>query len=159
MLEKRLRKILAQHFVSMDALQQASKEALVEIKDIGETTAEALVAFFGEAENQEMIVSLKNHGVRMDADPVEIKESLFTNKKVVLTGSLQYYTRSEATALLEELGAKVSGSVSKNTDLVIYGESAGSKLAKAQQLQIAVMSEQELYERLQEIEQENKEVL
>lgn len=152
-------KILAQHFVSMDALQQASKEALVEIKDIGETTAEALVAFFGEAENQEMIVSLKNHGVRMDADPVEIKESLFTNKKVVLTGSLQYYTRSEATALLEELGAKVSGSVSKNTDLVIYGESAGSKLAKAQQLQIAVMSEQELYERLQEIEQENKEVL
>ncbi|MDD6467942.1 MAG: NAD-dependent DNA ligase LigA [Erysipelotrichaceae bacterium] len=152
-------KLLAQHFVSMDSLRNASKEMLVNIKDIGETTAEALIAFFAEEENQQMLLSLKNHGLRMDTDPVEVKESLFTNKKVVLTGSLQYFTRSEATELLESLGAKVSGSVSKQTDLVIYGEAAGSKLAKAQQLNIATMSEQELYERLQEIEQENKEVL
>ena len=103
-----------------------------------------------------MIERLKLHGVRMDTDVVEIQESLFTGKTVVLTGSLQLYTRSEATSLLESLGAKVSGSVSKKTDLVIYGESAGSKLEKARSLNVAVMSEEEFNERLQEIESENK---
>lgn len=149
-------KVLSQQFGSMDQLMHASKEDFMAIKDIGEATADALLVFFKDEHNQKMIERLKLHGVRMDADVVEIQESLFTGKTVVLTGSLQLYTRSEATSLLESLGAKVSGSVSKKTDLVIYGESAGSKLEKARSLNVAVMSEEEFNERLQEIESENK---
>ncbi|MBQ7890983.1 MAG: NAD-dependent DNA ligase LigA [Erysipelotrichaceae bacterium] len=149
-------KVLSQQFGSMDQLMHASKEDFMAIKDIGEATADALLVFFMDEHNQKMIERLKLHGVRMDTDVVEIQESLFTGKTVVLTGSLQLYTRSEATSLLESLGAKVSGSVSKKTDLVIYGESAGSKLEKARSLNVAVMSEEEFNERLQEIESENK---
>ncbi len=149
-------KVLSQQFGSMDQLMHASKEDFMAIKDIGEATADALLVFFMDEHNQKMIERLKLHGVRMDTDVVEIQESLFTGKTVVLTGSLQLYTRSEATSLLESLGAKVSGSVSKKTDLVIYGESAGSKLEKAKSLNVAVMSEEEFNERLQEIESENK---
>ncbi|MBR5795928.1 MAG: NAD-dependent DNA ligase LigA [Erysipelotrichaceae bacterium] len=149
-------KVLSQQFGSMDQLMHASKEDFMAIKDIGEATADALLVFFKDEHNQKMIERLKLHGVRMDTDVVEIQESLFTGKTVVLTGSLQLYTRSEATSLLESLGAKVSGSVSKKTDLVIYGESAGSKLEKARSLNVAVMSEEEFNERLQEIESENK---
>lgn len=149
-------KVLSQQFGSMDQLMHASKEDFMAIKDIGEATADALLVFFKDEHNQKMIERLKLHGVRMDTDVVDIQESLFTGKTVVLTGSLQLYTRSEATSLLESLGAKVSGSVSKKTDLVIYGESAGSKLEKARSLNVAVMSEEEFNERLQEIESENK---
>ena len=145
-------KVLAQQFGSMDALMKASKDDFVAIKDIGEATADALLAFFKDEHNQKMIERLKLHGVRMDTEVVEIQESMFTGKTVVLTGSLQMYTRSEATSLLESLGAKVSGSVSKKTDLVIYGESAGSKLEKARALNVAVMSEEEFNEHMQELQ-------
>ena len=81
----------------------------------------------------------------------EVTQSIFTNKKVVLTGSLSQLTRSEATSKLERLGASVSGSVSKNTDYVIYGEAAGSKLTKAQELNVSTMSEQEFMDELNKV--------
>lgn len=134
-------KILAQHFLTMDALKHADKEELTAIRDIGEATAEALLAFFEDEHNEAMLESFARHGVRMDCDAEIREESPFTGKTVVLTGSLQYFTRQEATAFLEQLGAKVTGSVSKKTDLVIYGDAAGSKLTKARELGIDTMPE------------------
>ena len=132
---------MAQQFQTMDKLMLAEKETLTKIHDIGEITADAILAFFAEEKNQQLIEALKHEGLRMDSDQIEKVESYFTNKTVVLTGSLERMTRDEAKDLLEKYGANVSGSVSKKTDLVIYGENAGSKLQKALQLNIETMDE------------------
>ena len=97
-----------------------------------------------------MINRLKEAGVCMEASVTRIEESFFTGKTVVVTGTLKSYGRKEAEAVLEQLGAKVSSSVSKKTDLVIYGESAGSKLDKARKLNVAVMSDDEFETKLKE---------
>lgn len=145
-------KILAQRFETMDALMQAEVEELKAIKDIGEITAEAIVAFFKEPKQQEMIAFLKSCQVNMRCIIKKQIESSFSNKTVVLTGSLQYYTRQEAQQLLENMGATVTGSVSKKTDLVIFGENAGSKLSKAVQLNVATMSEEHFMEEVKAYE-------
>lgn len=139
---KKAAKILAKRFLTMDALMQATHDDLTMIKDIGDITAQSIVAFFHEPKNIELINHLKAYGLRMDSDKEEIKESIFTGKTVVLTGSLTQLTRNEAKAILEGLGANVSGSVSKKTDYVIYGEAAGSKLTKANDLGVATMDEE-----------------
>ena len=138
---KKAAKALAKHFLTMEKLMAASEEELVAIKDIGDITAQSIVAFFREPKNVELIDHLRGFGLRMDSEEEIIQESMFTGKTVVLTGSLQQMTRNEAKELLESLGANVSGSVSKKTDLVIYGEAAGSKLTKAQSLGVATMDE------------------
>lgn len=138
---KKAAKVLAKHFLTMEKLMAASEEELVAIKDIGDITAQSIVAFFREPKNVELIDHLRGFGLRMDSEEEIIQESMFTGKTVVLTGSLQQMTRNEAKELLESLGANVSGSVSKKTDLVIYGEAAGSKLTKAQSLGVAAMDE------------------
>ncbi len=120
----------------------ASKEELVAIKDVGEITAESIYAFFREPKNIELIAHLKGYGLRMDSDKEEVFESMFTGKTIVLTGTLTQMTRNEAKELLQSLGANVSGSVSKKTDLVIYGEAAGSKLTKANALGVMTMDEE-----------------
>ena len=137
-------KILAAHFRNMDNFMNAGIEELSAIKDIGPTTAEYIRDFFNEESNVEMINQLKLLGVNMEyIDNSVSNESIFNGKTVVLTGTLQKYTRNEATALLENLGANVSSSVSKKTDYVIYGTEAGSKLEKANQLGVATLSEDE----------------
>ncbi len=138
---KKAAKVLAKHFLTMEKLMAASEEELVAIKDIGDITAQSIVAFFREPKNVELIDHLRGFGLRMDSEEEIIQESRFTGKTIVLTGSLQQMTRNEAKELLESLGANVSGSVSKKTDLVIYGEAAGSKLTKAQSLGVATMDE------------------
>lgn len=138
---KKAAKVLAKHFLTMEKLMAASEEELVAIKDIGDIIAQSIVAFFREPKNVELIDHLRGFGLRMDSEEEIIQESMFTGKTVVLTGSLQQMTRNEAKELLESLGANVSGSVSKKTDLVIYGEAAGSKLTKAQSLGVATMDE------------------
>lgn len=138
---KKAAKVLAKHFLTMEKLMAASEEELVAIKDIGDITAQSIVAFFREPKNIELIDHLRGFGLRMDSEEEVIQESRFTGKTIVLTGSLQQMTRNEAKALLESLGANVSGSVSKKTDLVIYGEAAGSKLTKAQSLGVETMDE------------------
>ena len=132
---------LAQYFKSMEALMNASYEELVNLNDVGEVTALSIVNFFKDEKNSDCIQALINVGVNMQYLGEPVKESPFTNKTIVLTGSLQHYDRKDATALLQNLGAKVTGSVSKKTDLVIYGESAGSKLSKAETLGVQTMSE------------------
>ena len=122
----------------------ATVEQLSDIRDIGPTTAEYIREFFNEPSNIEMINQLKMLGVNMDyVDNSIDNESVFNAKTVVLTGTLQKYSRNEATALLESLGANVSSSVSKKTDYVIYGSEAGSKLDKAKQFGVTTLSESE----------------
>lgn len=146
-------KILAQRFKTMDALMNAEMSDLEEIKDIGKVTAEAIVSFFADAKQKEMIEFLKSKGVNMTCIQAETVESYFSGKTVVLTGSLQLFDRKEATALLEKMGAHVTGSVSKKTDLVIYGENAGSKLTKAAELNVMTMSEERFMEEVKKHEE------
>ena len=146
---KKAAHILADHFGTIEKLMEASAEEIANIKFIGETTAQSLIYYFREEENQQLIQTLKEEGVCMVQQVEEKKESLFTNKTVVLTGTLSKMTRNEAKTVLESLGANVSGSVSKKTDYVIYGQSAGSKLTKAQALGVATMSEEDF---VQEVE-------
>ncbi len=149
---KKAARILAQHFKTMDALMQADKEELTNIRDIGEITAISILDFFGLESNRQMIEKLRLAGCRMDSDEVQTNESMFTGKTVVLTGSLHLFTRDEARGLLERLGANVASSVSKKTDLVIYGENAGSKLEKALQLNVSVMDEATFMEEVNKYE-------
>ena len=137
-------KVLAAYFKDMDRFRNASVEELSGIRDIGPVTAEYIREFFNEPSNMEMIDQLKILGVNMDyIDNTVSTESVFKDKTVVLTGTLERYSRNEATALLESLGARVSGSVSGKTDYVIYGSEAGSKLEKAGKLGVTTLSEEE----------------
>lgn len=131
--------LLADAYVDMDRLMKASLDDLSRLKDIGELTALGIIDYFKEGHNQDLIESLKKFNVRMDQDVVEKKESRFSGLVVVVTGSIEGMSRTEAENWLIQHGANVSGSVSKKTNLVIYGEAAGSKLEKAKTLGIAVM--------------------
>ncbi len=149
---KKAASILAQHFGDLFAIQNASVQELVQVKDIGLITAQNIVAFFEEEKNKTLIANLEAFGLCMHQEKVETKQSRFTNKTICLTGTLETYTRNEAKQILESLGANVTSSVSKKTDLVIYGTKAGSKLDKAQSLGVQTMSEEEF---VQEVEHAN----
>ncbi|MBO4920170.1 MAG: NAD-dependent DNA ligase LigA [Erysipelotrichaceae bacterium] len=137
-------KVLAAYYGNMDALMHASFEDLSSIRDVGPVTAEYIRDFFNEPDNVEMLEQLKLFGVNMNyIDNSISNDSVFNGKTVVLTGTLEKYSRNEATQLLENLGAHVSGSVSSKTDYVIYGVEAGSKLDKARQLNVTTLSEAE----------------
>jgi len=141
--------ILARRFGSMDKLASATEDELLTIDGFGKVMAESLVRFFRDDANIEMIEELKNLGLNMKCLDMPVSDRL-AGKTFVLTGTLATLTRSEATAKLEALGAKVSGSVSKKTSFVVAGEEAGSKLTKAQTLGISILSEQELIKILSE---------
>ncbi len=139
---------LAAHYGTLDALMAASVEDLQQVPDVGVVVASHVHNFFEEESNREVIRQLtEDVGIHWPA-PVVVRaeeiDSPFAGKTVVLTGSLSQMSRDDAKARLTELGAKVSGSVSKKTDLVIAGEAAGSKLAKAQELGIEVIDEAEM---------------
>lgn len=144
-------KTLAQEFGSMGKLASALKDQLMAINEIGDKMADSIVNFFEQEEAQELIRELADAGVNMEykgAKPVSLEESdsVFAGKTIVLTGKLERLTRSEAKDKIEALGGNVAGSVSKKTHLVIAGEDAGSKLAKAQELGIEVWDEDKLLE-------------
>ncbi|MDO5611599.1 MAG: helix-hairpin-helix domain-containing protein, partial [Pseudomonadota bacterium] len=135
-------KTLARHFGALDALMAADATALIEVPDIGPIVAAHIVHFFAEAHNREVIAQLRQRGVHWpEGAPQRASEGPLAGKTVVLTGGLSAMSRDEAGAKLEALGAKISGSVSKKTALVIAGEAAGSKLAKAQELGIEIWDE------------------
>ena len=140
---------LANHFKTLDALKAADLEQLQQVPDVGEVVANRIFVFWREAHNVAVVEDLIAQGVHWGT--VEIKEAsenLFKDKTVVLTGTLTQMGRNEAKTLLQQLGAKVSGSVSSKTDFVIAGDAAGSKLAKAQELNILVLTEEEFLEQL-----------
>ena len=146
-------KELAQHFGNMKALQEASIEQLLEIDGLGDIIAYSVKTYFEQPSVQELIQELQDRGVNMSylgktkADS-EASGHILSGKTVVLTGTLEQLTRQDAKEKLESLGAKVTGSVSKKTDVVIAGHSAGSKLDKANALRIEVWSEQQFLDSL-----------
>lgn len=142
--------ILAEEYRTLDALQQAEKEQLTEIFEIGDIVADAVTTYFATEEVQEVMNKLRTLGVNTVYKGITREElpteGPFAGKTVVLTGKLHTLTRGEAKERVEALGGTVSGSVSKKTDLVIAGEDAGSKLVKAEQLEIEIWDEQAMLE-------------
>lgn len=139
-------KDLVSRFKSIEGLKNATFEELVSVPDVGDIVAQDVMSFFKEEKVLETIDELLELGVNPKFEEVEVTENPFMGKTVVATGSLQNYSRSEIKEKLESLGAKVAGSVSKKTDYVIAGEAAGSKLTKAQELGVKVLSEEEFEE-------------
>ena len=141
----KMAKNLAKIYLNIDNLMLASEEELLEIPDVGPIVASSLTNYFADSFNKELIQNLKDKGVNFNyiGSTIRAANSYFSGKTVVLTGTLSSMGRKEATTLLENLGAKVTSSVSKATDVVIAGTEAGSKLDKAQSLGIQVMDETE----------------
>ncbi|CAH0523893.1 DNA ligase [Allocatenococcus thiocycli] len=137
---------LAQHFKTLEAIQVATEEQLIEVQDIGVIVAKHITTFFGEEQNQAVVKDLLEQGIHWPeiSAPEQGVELPLEGKTVVLTGTLSQLGRSEAKEALQALGAKVTGSVSKKTDILFAGENAGSKLAKAQDLGIEIKTEQDL---------------
>ena len=135
---------LANHFKTLEALQNADLEALQQVPDVGEVVANRILAFWHEPHNVAVVNDLIAQGVHWETvETKEVAENRFKGKTVVLTGTLTQMGRNEAKALLQDMGAKVSGSVSAKTDFVIAGDAAGSKLTKAQELGVTVLTEEE----------------
>ena len=137
---------LAVHFGSLPALMQADEEALLVVEDVGPVVAESIAHFFHEPHNQAVISNLQKAGVQwpnMKAAKQERGAQPLAGKTFVVTGTLSSMTREDAKQLLINLGAKVSGSVSKKTDYVVVGENPGSKATKAESLGITMLSEGE----------------
>lgn len=141
---------LANHFKTLEALQNADLEALQQVPDVGEVVANRILAFWHEPHNVSVVNDLIAQGVHWETvETKEVTENRFKGKTVVLTGALTQMGRNEAKALLQDMGAKVSGSVSAKTDFVIAGDAAGSKLTKAQELGVTVLTEEEFIAEIQ----------
>ncbi|MFR8170839.1 MAG: NAD-dependent DNA ligase LigA [Marvinbryantia sp.] len=136
---------LMSHFGTIEKLAGASQEELESVSDIGSISAEAIRSYFAEPDNRRLLEKLRDVGVNMEAEQEEAG-TVFAGKTFVVTGTLPTMGRSEAVALIQKLGGKAAGSVSKKTSYVLAGENAGSKLTKAQQLGIPVISEEEFLE-------------
>jgi DNA ligase (NAD+) len=134
-------KILAREFGNLESLRTATKERLVEIDGIGETMANEIVSFFADEHSVNALDDLLKHINIKNPENVVVKDSVLNGKRVVLTGTLTKYTRDEAKAILERMGARVSGSVSSKTDIVIAGAAPGSKLTDAEKLGITIWNE------------------
>jgi len=148
---QRAAKLLADHFGSMDNLMKASFEELITINEIGDKMAESVVKFFAQEQTLDTIEKLKAAGVNMIKLGNQSKGSnKLEGKTFVLTGTLPTLTRKEASELIEANGGKVSGSVSKKTSYVLAGEEAGSKLTKAQELRIPIITEEEFMKMIKE---------
>lgn len=142
--------LLAAKFNDLQVLSTAKYEDLLAVEAIGEIIAGSVVKWFADADNQNLLQKLQAGGVRPQAEVTKKTEGLLNGKIFVLTGTLPSLTREQAKAMLEAAGAKVTGSVSRKTDYVLAGEAAGSKLEKAQQLGVSVITEEEMLAMLAE---------
>jgi DNA ligase (NAD+) len=138
-------KVLAQHYKTLDELMLAGEDELTQIPDVGPITAQYLREWLDSPQAQHQIQRLREAGVSFESTET-IKDERFRGMTFVLTGTLSAFTRDEASAIIESYGGKTSSSVSKKTSYVLAGEAAGSKLTKAQQLGIPVISEQRFLE-------------
>ncbi|KAI4309393.1 NAD-dependent DNA ligase LigA [Lactobacillus intestinalis] len=147
-------KLIAQKFKNLSKIMTLGVQELAAIDTIGMTIAQSMTTYFAQDSAKELIEDLKNSGVNMqylgEDEPEAVPDNFFKEKTVVLTGKLAHFTRSEFTKQLQERGAKVTGSVSKKTDYVIYGEDAGSKYAKAEKLGIPLLTEEEAIAQLKQ---------
>lgn len=136
-------KVLAKKYKTMEELSNASFESLALTDDVGEITANNIIEFFAQEQTKDIIGRLKNIGVNMESMQEDNIDNRFEGKIFVLTGALEKYSRKEAEDLIEKYGGKTSSSVSKKTSYVLAGEDAGSKLTKAQELGITIITEKE----------------
>jgi len=150
-------RILSESFGDLDALMAASKEEILAVNTMGEIIADSIITYFDNNDVQKLINELKSVGVNTNfigtSNNNETNEH-FTDKIIVITGTLTKYKRSDLTSLLEDMGAKVTGSVTKKTDILIAGEKTGSKLTKAQQLGTDIINEDTLSDFLNDTEEE-----
>jgi DNA ligase (NAD+) len=148
-------KVLASLYKNLDSFKALTIDDYLKVPDMGPVSAKSLYDYFHDPKNLALIESLRADGLNFDYLGTDQRDvnSYFYGKTVVLTGTLSHYSRDEMTSILEGIGAKVSGSVSRNTDVVIAGVDAGSKLQKAQELGVKVMDEDEAMSHLQKIGQ------
>ena len=146
-------KSLMKKFKSIDNLMKASYAQLIEVNDIGDISAMAIINYFKNPDNQAVVQRLKEYGVNMNIIEAQDGDERFDGKTFVVTGTLPTLSRKAASELIEKHGGKVSGSVSKKTDYLLAGENAGSKLTKAQNLGINVISEETLLEMVKQLKQ------
>ena len=139
-------KVLAKTYGTMDNLMGASYESLCIREEVGKIIAESVYNFFREEQTIDLINKLKEYGVNMEAEVNEEMDDRFAGQTFVLTGTLEKYSRDEASEIIENFGGKTSGTVSKKTTYVLAGEAAGSKLKKAQDLGVKIITEQEFEE-------------
>jgi DNA ligase (NAD+) len=136
-------KVLEKSFSgNLDKLMQADMDQLTTIHEVGGIMAESIVDFFADQSNQRVVQACMDSGIKF-AEVEKIQQSEFSGKTFVFTGSLEKFTRSDAQSMVEKLGARASGSVSSNTDYLVAGPGAGSKLKKAEELNITIYSEDE----------------
>ena len=137
---------LANNYESLDELREANKEELTQIPDIGDIVAQSIVKFFHESHIVESLDKLLSKGIDIESSKIQVKKSALSGKRIVITGSFEGYTRKELEDYFKSLGAKPSSSVSKNTDYLLAGEKAGSKLNKAQELGVEIIGPEKLEE-------------
>ena len=141
-------KVLSTHFRSMEALMAAGEEELTEINDVGAVTARCITEYLSAPQSQDLIRRLKDAGVNMEST-AQLVDQRFAGMTFVLTGTLSRFDRKTAQTMIEDRGGKAAGSVSKRTTYVVAGEAAGSKLKKAQELNIPVLTEDEFAQMLE----------
>ena len=139
-------KTITKHFNTIDKLMNASIEELANLEDVGQIMAQSIYEFFKQAQTIDLIQKLRNANVNMEEEQTGTNDQRFAGSTFVLTGSLENYTREQAGEIIETLGGKVSSSVSKKTTYVLAGEEAGSKLTKASQLGITILTEAQFEE-------------
>lgn len=141
--------LIAGEFKDIDTIISKEEEDFIQIPEIGEKIAKSIVTYTHNPDFQELIEKLKSHGVNMTEEVVVPETTTFEGMTFVLTGKLEQLTRNEAKAMIENAGGKMTGSVSKNTDVVVAGEDAGSKLEKAQSLDVTIWNENEFIENME----------
>lgn len=142
--------LICKTFKTMEAIKKAEFETIAEINDIGEAIAYEIVAYMNQPEHQELLNKLQELGLNMTYESLEVHENYFTNKKCVLTGTLDSMGRTEAKKLIEQFGGSLTESVSAKTDILILGTNPGSKFDKAKKLGIYIMEEPEFLEKIKE---------
>lgn len=140
----KLAKVICEHFGSIDAIVEADAEALMQIEGIGDIMAQCAASYFALDSTRALVEEFRSLGIEMKGEKKEPVSAIFAGKTFVLTGTLPTFTRSDASALIEQNGGKTSSSVSKKTSYVLAGEDAGSKLIKAQTLGVTVINEEQL---------------
>jgi len=143
-------KILAKNFRTLDGLARAEREELEAIDGIGAKTADSIIAYFSNPENQNLINALHNAGLKLEQEETGAENNRLNGLTFVITGTLPSLSRTEASEIIERNGGKVSGSVSSKTSYLLAGEKAGSKLQKAEKLGVPVISEETLREMVSE---------